>query len=122
MKNKKKVGIIAKILFKNSFNNGFLDNKKIMFNLNTISTLKPQGLVNVLRQYKRLIRQALSIEELQIESVDALSIDQEKELLIKTNAKRINYKLNPKMVFGAKIKHGDWIYEQSLDNKLSQIT
>lgn len=121
MKNKKKVGTIAKILFKNSFTNGFLDKKRISSNLNKVATLKPQGLVNILRQYKRLVSHALSIEELQIESAEKLNTAQEKEVLTKTNTKRINYKLNPKIVFGAKIKHGDWIYEQSLDNKLSQI-
>lgn len=121
MKNKKKIAAIAKLMLKNSFSNGFLDQKKIMTNLNILSSQKPQGLVNILRLYKRHIYQALNTEELNIESAEKLNTAQEIEILAKTNAKRINYNLNAKMVFGAKIKHGDWIYEQSLENQLNQI-
>ncbi len=121
MKNKKKIAAVAKLLFKNSFSNGYLDEKKIISNLKVLTCQKPQGLVNILRFYKRLIAQARATEELQIESTETLNPNQEKELLTKTHARKIHYKLNPKMVFGAKIKHGDWIYEQSLENKLHQL-
>lgn len=121
MKNRKKIVQLAKLMYKNSFTNGFLDNKKIMSNVNILISQKPQGLVNVLRQYKHLISHALNVEELNIESAEKLNIVQEKELLTKTGAKKINYRLNPKMVFGAKIKHGDWIFEQSLESKLGQL-
>lgn len=122
MKNKKKIIQIAKLMFQNSLTGGFLDNKKIMSNLNILTSQKPQGLVNILRLYKRLIGQAQSLEELDIESAEVLNSAQEKDLISKTGVRKINYKLNPKMVFGAKIKHGDWIYEQSLESKLEQMS
>lgn len=121
MKNKKKIAAIAKLMYKNSFTDGFLDNKKIMSNVNIITSQKPQGLVNILRLYKRYISQAQSLEELDIESAEVLNSAQEKDLLTKTGARKINYNLNPKMVFGAKIKHGDWIWNNTLDEKLNQL-
>ena len=121
MKNKKKIAIIAKYLFKNSFTGNFLDDAKIMQNIKILTSQKPHGLVNILRFYKRLLAQTLAAEVLQIETTEKLSAVQEKELMAKTNARKIIYNLNPKMVFGAKIKHGDWIYDSSLQAKLSQI-
>ena len=46
----------------------------------------------------------------------------EKELLSKTGARRIKYKINPEMIFGLKITHGDFVYDASLDSKLKQLT
>ena len=46
----------------------------------------------------------------------------EKELLSKTKAKRIKYKINPKLIFGLRITHGDFVYDATLDSKLKQLT
>lgn len=122
MKNKK-LHKIAKTLINNSKTSGFVDEKKVKNILNLLAKSKPAGLISILRTYKRLINAAINKEQIVFES--ALKVQDKKlqeELIAKTNSKSIIYKVNPKLVFGAKITHGDWIWDATLDAKLKQLT
>lgn len=124
MKGKKKLIATAKIMFKASLKNGLLDKAKIRQVLKKLTSQKTVGRFMILKYYKRLIREALAKEEITIETSRYLS-NQKKiavELLSKTGAKRVKFKKNPKVVFGAKITHGDWIYDATLDARLKQLT
>lgn len=121
--NKKKLYKLTKSLFANSKTDGFVDEKKVKNILKILSIAKPANLVSTLRIYKRLIKSAIDKEQIVFES--ALKIKDKKlqqELIAKSQAKRIVYKVNPKIVFGAKITHGDWIWDATLDAKLKQLT
>lgn len=121
--NKKRLYRFAKSLFANSKTNGFVDEKKVKNILNLLVKTKPANLVSILRIYKRLISAAINKEQIVFES--ALKVQNKKlqqDLISKARAKRIIYKVNPKMVFGAKIAHGDWVWDATLDAKLSQLT
>lgn len=122
--NKKKQFKIAKDLFKKSLTNGTLDNTKVQKILALLSKIKPQGLIGILKTYKRLIEAKLKSEEVIIETGTKLAFQGKLKLNLKkvTGAKRIIYKQNPKIVFGSKITHGDWILDNTLENKLKQLT
>ena len=115
---------IAKGLFKKSLDQkGFVDIKKVKSILIQITKEKPQGTVSILKVYKRLVENALSREEIKVESpVKIASRHLEVELLKKTGARKIIYQINKNLTFGARIIHGDWIWEETLDSKLSQLT
>ena len=119
---KRKIAKIAKIMFKNSLKNGQLDNGQIRTIVSKFVKLKPEGFLKILKAYEKLIETKIAREEIIIESTSPLDKNQEKEILTRTKAKNIRYILNKNMVFGAKITHGDWIYEASLDAKLKQLT
>lgn len=124
MKAKKQIKM-AKIMFKNSFDSdGFISVAKVKAQMNQIVKAKPQGLTKILKAYKRLIETALRKEEVVVESAVKLTSlkKNETELLTKTGAKKVTYKINPKIVLGTRITHGDWIYDETLDSKLKQIT
>ncbi|KKR51102.1 MAG: F0F1-type ATP synthase, delta subunit [Candidatus Curtissbacteria bacterium GW2011_GWA1_40_16] len=123
MTGRKKLIKIAKIMFKNSLSGGYLDNNKAKKIIAEVSSLKPTGLAKILTIYKRYLKEQLAREEIVIESATALpNKSMEKELLLKTGAKRIRYQINIQMVSGAKIKHGDWLYDESLSAKLANLT
>lgn len=115
---------IAKNLFKKSLTQGSIDSKKVSAILSHISSSKPQGLIGILKVYKRLIESKIAGETITIESPAPIkSLKKfEAELLKKTAAKKIVYILNPDLVFGAKITNGDWVWEDTLNTKLKQLT
>jgi len=84
----------------------------------------PPQFINILKIYKKLVTNSLASEELTVETAQKLSNQKqfEKNILAKTGAKRINYKINPNLVFGTKITHGDWVFDETLQAKLNNLT
>jgi len=124
MKNRKKIIKIAKIMFKDSLSEDLVDTKLVSQTLKKIIFQKPPGLINILKIYKRLIETQLKKEEIILEAGSKIANQKklEKELIKKTGAQRIRFKIDPVIVFGAKVTHGDWIYDATLDAKLKQLT
>jgi len=115
---------IAKAMLKKSLKSGLVDSKLVSFVLREIISQKPQGLTKILKVYKRLVENKLKKEEILIESAQKVANQKqlEQEFTKNTGVKRINFKINPKIVFGAKVTSGDWIYDATLDAKLNQLT
>ena len=123
MTNTKKVKRIAKDLFAQSLTDGFIDEVKIGKNLKLLISAKPAHLVQILKIFKRLIRAKLEKEEILVETADKKAVESlESFFLKKTRARKIKYKQNPKIVFGARITHGDWIWDATLAAKLKSLT
>lgn len=119
----KKLIQIAKKMFKNSMSGDYLDSKKAKRIIAEVAFQKPNGLVKILTTYKKYVQQQIAREEIIIESAVLLpNKSLEKELLSKTGAKRIKYQINSQMVTGATIKHGDWLYDESLSGRLANLT
>jgi len=114
---------IAKLLFKNSFSGEFLNEKKILGNLASLKTFKTLDLLHILKSYKKLIEKQIAKEDILIESPIKLNLPKKTidSLIKKFGAKRIQFRENPHLVLGAKILHGDWVYDSSLDAKLEQL-
>lgn len=110
-------------MLKASLKDGLLDNRKAQTVLTSVAKRKPQGLSSIFKFYKRLIENQLGIETLIIETGAKIknSAQYEKILLAKTEARKVIYKTNPAIVFGAKITHGNWVWEETLGSKLKQI-
>lgn len=119
---KRKIKALAKLMFKGSLVSNQLDHGKIRTLVQKLIKDKPQGYLKILKAYKRLVGQLSAKEEVLVESASPLDKAFEKEMLSKTKAAKVRYKINKDMVIGAKITHGDWIYEASLDAKLKQLT
>lgn len=115
---------IAKSLFRKSLSGGSVDSKKVNLILKAIVTQKPAHMVGILRNYKRFVEAALKKEEVLIESAAKIANVSSigKEIKEKTHAKRITYKINPAILIGARIIHGDWIFDSTLDTKLQRLT
>ena len=120
----KKIKVLAKIMFKKSLEDGLINTASVSAVLKEIASQKPPGLKNILKLYKHLIESKIAREELIVETAQKTKEVEkmEKELLSKTGAKRIKYKINPKLIFGLRITHGDFVYDATLDSKLKQLT
>lgn len=115
---------IAKNMYKLSLTNGLIDEKKVFLILQKLSDEKFPRKVAALKIYKRLLGKKLSWEEIIVEigTKFATTKDFEKKLLEKTGAAKIRYEIKPEIIFGARLKYGDWVYDETLDAKLSQIS
>ena len=113
----------AKILFRKSLTDDTVDVKKVQFVLKETVAQKPPQLASILKIYKKLIENTLLKEQVVVETALRLTNQKkiEKEILNRTGAKRIIYKTNPKIVLGAKITHGDWVWDETLSAKLAQL-
>lgn len=121
--NRKKQLQIAKSLLKASLKNGAVDTSSVRSVLRNFMKLKPQGASNILKFYKKLIAQKIASETLTIETATVSSSVKHlsKSLATKSGARKVIFKTNPEFVFGARITHGDWIYEDTLESKLHQL-
>ena len=120
----KKIKDLAKIMYKRSLRDGIVNIASVSAVIKEIVSQKPHGLKNILKAYKHLIESKIAREELIVETAQKTKeLEQiEKELLYKTGARRIKYKINPKLIFGLRITHGDFVYDATLDSKLKQLT
>ena len=119
----KKIKNLAKIMYKKSLKESVVNSAGVSQVLKETVSQKPHGLKNILKFYKHLIESKIAQEELIVETAQKTKeIEKmEKYLLSKTGAKRIKYKINPKLIFGLKITHGDFVYDATLDSKLKQL-
>ena len=124
MRSRKKQLASAKNMFKESLTHGSIDPTKIRQILKKIIAQRPIDLASILKIYKRLIETKQRQEQIIIETAADLTNQKEltKKLITKTKAKKVLVRTNPKIVFGAKIIHGDWIWDATLDAKLKQLT
>lgn len=100
--------------------NGQVDSKLVRKVVGEVVSQKPYRLSHILKLFRRLVAQKLAWEEVVLETA-ALPSFNKSDFLKKTNTKRIVVKINPQIVFGAKIIHGDWVWEETLHSKLEQI-
>ncbi len=114
---------LAKTLFKKSITAGTVDEEKVRIILKELSSKKPIGLSSILKTYKRLIAHKLTEEQLTIETNDKITLQKSftENLKKRTGARKILNKTNPNIVFGARIYHGDWIWDNTLEGKLKQL-
>lgn len=122
--NRKKQKQLPKLLFKKSLSgSGIVDPKKVRLVLAYLQKSKGTNLKNLLTGYKNIIQAKLEKEEVIVETPSTIAYKKniEKRLLEKTGAKKVSYVTNSNLIFGARIKHGDWIWEDTLDSKLEQI-
>lgn len=123
MTGKKQIEKAAKTLFYASLTGGKIDTKKVQTILNIVTKEKPLGLIHLLRAYKKHIAHTMSWEKVVIETPDASALPENYKAAIKrqTGATRITSKINADIVFGARVTHGDMIWDNTLEAKLNQL-
>lgn len=115
---------IAKTMANASLSANMLDPEKVKKVTEAVISLNPANLTKILKIYKGLIEYKMKKEEVTIEipQKNAISKQFEQDIKKTTGAKRVSYVINPKLIAGAKITHGDWVYDATLGAKLEQLT
>ena len=120
---KKQTQIARVLLVKSLDQNGSISPQKVRQILAAIAKEKPLGTAGILKAYRRLVQSKLKKEEVEVETAKVVeSKNLQKMILRKTGAKRVIFRTNPNLTIGAKITHGDWVWDETLDAKLEQLT
>lgn len=119
----KKQRELAKKMYKSSLTHGLVNSLKVQQVIKEAFKNRVQNLPSVLKAYKRLIETALKKEVLIIESATPITNQKslEAQIRAKTKANKVNFEINPNIIVGARITHGDWIYDATLDTELNQL-
>lgn len=115
--------IVRVLLAKSLDKNGIVSSQKVHQILAAISKERPPGTAGILKAYRRLLQSRLKKEEVEVETAQVVkSKNLQKVILRKTGAKRVIFRTNQNLTIGAKITHGDWVWDETLDAKLAQLT
>lgn len=123
MKGKSSVKKIAKKLYKLSISDGKLSEKSVRKIVTTVLRSTTRNKNILLKQYKRYIEMFVKTQELVVEIPKEFILSERvrQELLKKTKATSIKVLENPNLLFGTKVIHGDWVYDNTLSAKLEKI-
>ena len=126
MRNSREARRLSRQLVKLSFTDGKLDQEKITKMVGSLVTEKPRNYVDVLKDYQNLIR--LEIQKRQATVESAVDIDQGLKEKIAANLRSrygddvtVNYKLNPDLLGGLRIKIGDDVWDGSVRQRLNRL-
>ena len=126
MRNSREARRLSRQLVKLSFTDGKLDQEKITKMVGSLVTEKPRHYVEVLKDYQNLIRLEIQKRRATVES--AVDIDQGLKEKIAANLRSrygddvtVNYKLNPNLLGGLRIKIGDDVWDGSVRQRLNRL-
>ena len=126
MRNSREARRLSRQLVKLSFTDGKLDQEKITKMVGSLVTEKPRQDVEVLKDYQNLIR--LEIQKRQATVESAVDIDQGLKEKIAANLRSrygddvtVDYKLNPDLLGGLRIKIGDDVWDGSVRQRLNRL-
>ena len=126
MKINKEARRLSKELLRASFTDGQLDNGRISSLVRSLIDKKPRNYINVLNEYKRLIRLEVEKRTATIESATELS----PEVAARTaeNLKQkygadltTNFVVNPELLGGMRIRVGSDVWDSSVRNRLQRL-
>lgn len=113
---------LAKTMLRASLKNGRVDETQGKLILTLVASRKPQGLLKILRLYKNLVDASQNREKVTIESAVKIKDVILKGIAAKTGAPKIAVTVNPQQIWGIRITHGDWVWDNTLEGKLKQLT
>ena len=126
MKVKKETRQLARALLRASFTDGQLDKGRISSLVQSLITKKPRDYINVLEDYKRLLRLEVEKRHARIES--ASELDSHASSKIVANLKKkygsdltVEFVLNPALLGGVRIRVGSDVWDGSVRNRLQRL-
>jgi F-type H+-transporting ATPase subunit delta len=126
MKINKEARRLSKELVRASFTNGQLDSGRISSLVKSLIEKKPRNYLNVLNEYKRLIRLELEKRTATIESATELSPEVAASTVENLKQKygtglTTNFVVNPELLGGMRIRVGSDVWDSSVRNRLQRL-
>jgi F-type H+-transporting ATPase subunit delta len=126
MRTTKEARNTSRRLLKLSFTDGRLDQQKVNQVVESVLREKPRHYPQVLQDYQRLLRLELEKRHAVVESVTALNSTLSNLLITKLKARygddlTIEFKTNPSLLGGLRVKLGDDVWDGSLRNRLRTL-
>lgn len=126
MKINKEIRQLSREMLRASFTDGQLDRGKIASLAESLLAKKPRNYVNVLKNYKRLLRLEVEKRRAKIESANELSPEAAAEIVTRLRQKYGNdlepeFVVDPALLGGMRVRVGSDVWDGSVRNRLERL-
>jgi F-type H+-transporting ATPase subunit delta len=126
MKINKEIRQLSREMLRASFTDGHLDSGRISSVVDSVTTRKPRNYIDVLKNYRRLLR--LEVEKRRARIETASEMDPATQSEVVTNLKKKygsdltpEFVVNPELLGGMRIRVGSDVWDGSVRNRLRQL-
>ena len=126
MKINKEIRQLSREMLRASFTDGQLDQGKIVSLVQSLIAKKPRRFLDILQNYKRLLRLEIEKRRATIESASELSSQNSSTILAKLKQRygddlTAEFRIDPKLLGGMRIRVGSDVWDGTVRNRLQQL-
>ena len=126
MKINKEIRQLSRQMLRASFTDGQLDQGKIASLVQSLIAKKPRRFLDILQNYKRLLRLEIEKRHATIESASELSSQHSSTILAKLKQKygddlTAEFRADPTLLGGMRIRVGSDVWDGTVRNRLQQL-
>ncbi|HEV2045654.1 MAG TPA: ATP synthase F1 subunit delta [Chthoniobacterales bacterium] len=126
MRINKEIRRISRAMLRASFTDGQLDRGKIASLIQSLAAKKPRRYIDILQNYKRLLRLEIEKRHATIESASELSPQTLSKILAKLKKKYGNdltadFVVDPTLLGGIRVRVGSDVWDGSVRNRLQRL-
>jgi len=126
MKTNKEIRRLSREMLRASFTDGQLDRGKVASLVQSLIEKKPRHCIDILQNYKRLLRLEFEKRHATIESAAELSSEIREQIV--SNLKRkygadltTEFVVNPQLIGGMRVRLGSDVWDGSVQNRLQRL-
>jgi len=126
MKINKEIRRLSREMLRASFTDGQLDRGKVASLVQSLIEKKPRHCMDILQNYKRLLRLEIEKRHATIESAEELSPEIKEQIV--SNLKRkygadltTEFVVNPQLLGGMRVRLGSNVWDGSVQNRLQRL-
>jgi F-type H+-transporting ATPase subunit delta len=126
MKINKEIRQLSREMLRASFTNGQLDPGKISSIIDSVTARKPRNYIDVLKNYRRLLRLEVEKRRAQIETASEMDPATQSEVVANLKKKygsdlTPEFVVNPDLLGGMRIRVGSDVWDGSVRNRLERL-
>jgi F-type H+-transporting ATPase subunit delta len=126
MKINKEIRRLSREMLRASFTDGQLDRGKVASLVQSVTEKKPRHCIDILQNYKRLLRLEVEKRHARIESANQVSPETSSRIVENLKKKRgrdltTEFVVNPELLGGMRIRLGSDVWDGSVRNRLERL-
>jgi len=126
MKTNKEIRRLSREMLRVSFTDGQLDRGKVASLLQSLVEKKPRHCIDILQNYKRLLRLEFEKRHATIESAAELSPEMREQIVSTLKRKygadlTTEFVVNPQLIGGMRVRLGSDVWDGSVQNRLQRL-
>ena len=126
MKTNKEIRRLSREMLRASFTDGQLDRGKVASIVQSLIEKKPRHCIDILQNYKRLLRLEFEKRHATIESAAELSPEMREQIVSTLKRKygadlTTEFVVNPQLIGGMRVRLGSDVWDGSVQNRLQRL-